>query len=66
MLFPSPPPDGGFLVLHPAQIGNLDLLCAIKTIYPRTKIIASQPLLPLYGKTESPRTHLESKHGRSA
>lgn len=65
MFFPSPPPGGGYLVLHPNQIGNLDLLCAIKTIYPHTKIYASQPLpvapgRSLYGKSESARTQWES------
>lgn len=42
--FASPPPDGGFLVLNDAQIGNLDLLCAIKHHYPRTKIYAQRTL----------------------
>ncbi len=44
MFFPSPPPGGGFLVLNNAQLSSLDLLCAIKTIYPQTKIIAQQPI----------------------
>lgn len=41
---PAPPPDGGFLVLNDAQIGNLDLVCAIKSAYPRTKIYAQKSL----------------------
>lgn len=40
----APPPDGGFLVLNDAQLGNLDLLCAIRTNYPRTKIYAERTL----------------------
>jgi hypothetical protein len=31
-------------VLNASQIGNLYLLCAIKTIYPNTRIIAQTPL----------------------
>ena len=50
MLFPSPPPDGGYLVLNKAQLSNFDLLCAIKTIYPRTKIVPQQEI-PLSSKT---------------
>ena len=30
----------GFLILTEAQINNLDLLCAIKTAYPHTKLYA--------------------------
>lgn len=41
---PAPPPDGGFLVLNDAQLSNLDLLCAILTHYPRTKIYAQRTL----------------------
>jgi hypothetical protein len=44
MMFPAPPPDGGFLVLNDAQLSNLDLLCAIKTVYPSTKIYAQRAL----------------------
>lgn len=40
MFLPAPPPDGGFLVLNDAQIGNLDLVCMIKKFYPRTKLYA--------------------------
>lgn len=39
---PAPPPDGGFLVLNDEQIGNFDLVCAIKSAYPRTKIYAER------------------------
>jgi hypothetical protein len=45
MMLPAPPADGGFLVLNDDQIGNLDLLCAIKTRYPHTKIYAQRPLV---------------------
>lgn len=41
---PAPPSDGGFLVLNEKQIGNLDLLCAIKHNYPRTKIFRQHTL----------------------
>ena len=44
MFFPAPPADGGFLVLNDAQLGNLDLLCAIKAVYPRTKIYPQRTL----------------------
>jgi len=44
MMLPAPPPDGGFLVLNDAQISNLDLVCAIKREYPRTKIYAQSAL----------------------
>jgi hypothetical protein len=44
MMLPAPPPDGGFLVLNDAQISNLDIVCAIKTRYPRTKIYAQRTL----------------------
>jgi hypothetical protein len=40
--YPAPPPGGGYLVLSESQIGNFDLLCAIKTIYPNTRIIPQQ------------------------
>lgn len=40
--FPSPPPGGGFLVLNKAQLSNLDLLCAIRSTYPQTKIVVQQ------------------------
>lgn len=43
-MLPAPPPDGGFLVLNDSQIGNLDLLCAIKRAYPRTRIYAQRSL----------------------
>ena len=43
-MLPAPPPDGGFLVLNDAQIGNLDLVCAIKSTYPQTKIYAQSAL----------------------
>lgn len=43
-VFPAPPPGGGYLVLHPAQIANADLMAAIRYIYPGTKIIESKPL----------------------
>ncbi len=44
MMLPAPPPGGGFLVLNDAQIGNLDLVCAIRRNYPRTKIYAQRTL----------------------
>lgn len=44
MLLPAPPPDGGFLVLNDAQINNLDLVCLIKSAYPRTKLYAQRAL----------------------
>ena len=44
LFWPATPKGGGFLVLNKAQISNLDLLCAIKTIYPQTKIIPQQPI----------------------
>lgn len=40
----SPPKDGTFLVLSPAQISNLDLLCLIKRSHLHTEIIAQQPI----------------------
>ena len=43
-MLPAPPPGGGFLVLNDAQIGNFDLVCAIKSAYPQTKIYAQREL----------------------
>lgn len=40
----SPPADGGFLVLSVDQIRNWDLVCLIKSTYPRTKIIVQQKI----------------------
>lgn len=40
----GPPPDGGFLVLNAAEIGNLDLLCAIKRAFPKTRIFAQRAI----------------------
>lgn len=40
----APPPDGGYLVLNEAQIGNWELVCLIKQTYRHTKIIAQQRL----------------------
>jgi hypothetical protein len=45
-MFPLAPPGGGYLVLTESQISNFDLLCAIKTIYPNTRIIAQQ-MIPI-------------------
>lgn len=39
-----PPPDGGFLVLNDKQLGDLDLLCAIKRSYPRVRIYSQKSL----------------------
>ena len=44
LFWPSPPPGGGYLVLNKNQISCFDLLCAIKTIYPNTKIIQQQEI----------------------
>jgi len=40
----SIPKDGTYVVLHPAQISNFDLVCAFKANYPHTEIIVSQKL----------------------
>jgi hypothetical protein len=40
----APPPDGGFLVLNAVEIGNLDLLCAIKRAFPKTRIFAQHAM----------------------
>lgn len=44
LFFPPAPPGGGYLVLGPAHLGSLDLLCLIKRIYPQTRIIAQHPI----------------------
>ncbi len=44
LFWPIAPPGGGYLVLNKSQISNFDLLCAIKTIYPNTKIIQQQEM----------------------
>lgn len=36
--------DGGFVVLDDEQIGNPDLVAAIKNTYPRTRIYAQKTL----------------------
>jgi hypothetical protein len=46
---PAPPPDGGFIVLNSAQISDWDLVCLFRLAYPRTKIIAQQPIPLLAG-----------------
>lgn len=46
MFLPAAPPGGGFLVLLPAQISCWELVCAIKSNYPRTKIIPAQMTIP--------------------
>lgn len=43
-LWPAPPPGGGYLVLTKHQISNFNLVCAIRTIYPQTKIIVQQEI----------------------
>lgn len=43
-MLPSAPPGGGYLVLLPNQIANLELVAAIRTAYPTTRIIASKPI----------------------
>jgi hypothetical protein len=48
-LLPVPPNGGGYLILNSAQLSNLDLLCKIKTHYPRTTIIAQKPI-PMRGQ----------------
>jgi len=47
-MFISAPKGGGVLVLNNLQIGNLDLICLIKRIYPQTKIVQSQPIPTCY------------------
>ncbi len=41
---PAPPPDGGYIVLSPAQISDWDLVCMFRLVYPNTKLIAQQPM----------------------
>jgi hypothetical protein len=40
----DPPPGGGFLILNAAQINCWELICAIKSTYPCTKLIAAKKL----------------------
>jgi hypothetical protein len=44
LFFPAPPEGGGFLVLNRAQMSDPDLLSAIRSIYPHTRIIAQAPI----------------------
>jgi hypothetical protein len=46
LFFPAPPDGGGFLVLNRAQMSDPDLLSAIRSIYPQTRIIAQAPIPP--------------------
>lgn len=47
---PAPPPDGGYIVLNAAQISDWDLVCMFRLMYPRTKLIAQQPLPRMTGR----------------